>query len=66
MRDFDNFNRKHDFLFNFIKGWFVMIGLALIIFWFTLGYSVYTVATQPEIVGRTIGKAINGFEEVRK
>ena len=62
MQDFD---RSFKNIQNFIFVIFVAIILMLVLYVSTLGFVAYKVASDPGIVGKTVGTVINSYEKER-
>lgn len=50
----------------FFKVWFAFCFCGVLLIWGVVGYSMYTVATDPAVLGRIAGEVVSGFNETVK
>ena len=63
------FNRKknvHSFSHKIplmFKLWAILVFSLVLLIWGTVGYGIYTVVTDPAVIGRIAGEVVSGFNE---
>lgn len=62
------FNRRKTHTFShktpvFFKLWGIFIFSMVLLIWGAVGYGIYTVVTDPAVVGRMAGEVVSGFNE---
>jgi hypothetical protein len=50
----------------FAKLWFAFVLILVLCIWGTLGYAVYSVVTNPAIIGQVAGEIVKGYNETGK
>lgn len=47
----------------FFKLWFGFLFCVILLVWVTIGYGIYTVVSDPAVIGRVAGEVVSGFNE---
>ncbi len=47
----------------FFKLWGLLVFSIVLFIWGTVGYGIYTVVTDPAVVGRIAGEVVSGYNE---
>lgn len=50
----------------FFKVWFAFLFCVVLLVWSAVGYAIYTVVTDPAIIGRAAGEVVSGFNQTVK
>jgi hypothetical protein len=45
------------------KLWAILVFSLVLLIWGTVGYGIYTVVTDPAVIGRIAGEVVSGFNE---
>lgn len=68
--EFDNRFKSHDRSMKifgvFFWIFFAVVATAIFTIWGVVGYTAVKVASDPAVIGRTVGEVVRGFNEVQK